>query len=125
MKVFTPQEANKTLPLVRSIVQDIVRCGQKLQQCRFQFPDSFDSNESYTRGTEELHQLLRELEELGCLYKDYNFSIGLVDFPAIIDSKEVFLCWRADEERVEYFHDISSNFSHRKLIPEEYLLEVE
>jgi hypothetical protein len=39
---------------------------------------------------------------------------GLVDFPAIIGGKEVFLCWEKDEDDVEYWHDIDSGFAGRE-----------
>ncbi|RPI70946.1 MAG: DUF2203 family protein, partial [Ignavibacteriales bacterium] len=47
--------------------------------------------------------------------------IGLVDFPSIINNKEVFLCWRSDEDEIKFYHDIDSGYSGRKPIPENYL----
>jgi len=69
----------------------------------------------------QLNGFMAELEEIGCYYKDWNFSIGLVDFPAIIDGQEVFLCWRSDEDNVIYYHEIEAGYAGRKLIPEKYI----
>jgi hypothetical protein len=38
---------------------------------------------------------------------------GLVDFPAIVGGREVFLCWEEGEEDVEYWHDLDSGFAGR------------
>jgi len=64
---------------------------------------------------------MSELEEIGCYFKDWNFSIGLVDFPSVINGEEVLLCWRSDEDDIKYFHRIEDGYSARQLIPEEYL----
>ena len=38
---------------------------------------------------------------------------GLVDFPAVIDGREVYLCWRLGEESVDHWHDLDSGFGGR------------
>jgi len=38
---------------------------------------------------------------------------GLVDFPAIMSGREVFLCWEQDEEDIEYWHDLDAGFAGR------------
>jgi len=70
---------------------------------------------------DEINGFISELEEIGCFYKDWNFTIGLVDFPAVIDNREVMLCWKSDEDDIKFYHDIDSGYSGRKPIPEEYL----
>ena len=47
-----------------------------------------------------------ELKEIGCQFKAYNFDIGLVDFPALINDEEVFLCWRSDEKSIRFYHEV-------------------
>lgn len=39
---------------------------------------------------------------------------GLIDFPAIIGGKEVFLCWEQDEEDIEFWHDLHSGYAGRE-----------
>jgi hypothetical protein len=39
---------------------------------------------------------------------------GLLDFPAVIGGKEVFLCWESDEDEVEFWHDLDSGYSCRE-----------
>jgi len=71
---------------------------------------------------EEINSFMAELEEIGCFYKNWNFTIGLVDFPAVIGNKEVMLCWRSVEDDIRFYHDLDAGYSGRKPIPEEYLL---
>ena len=39
---------------------------------------------------------------------------GLLDFPALINGREVFLCWEKDEDDIEYWHDIDAGFAGRE-----------
>lgn len=122
IKHFTPSEAKKTLPLVRKIVEDILREGRELKLLAEDLKGEIDDNPEAFEKINLIQSYMMELSDLGCFFKDWNFEIGLVDFPSIIDGKEVLLCWRSDEESVLYYHDYDSGYQGRKLIPEEYLL---
>jgi hypothetical protein len=113
-KYFTLSEANRMLPLIRSIVQDILLVASQMKQLIIDNPDHYSEINEFNHLKIELNKYLNELEELGCFYKDWNFTVGLVDFPAIIDGNEVFLCWRADEEQIQYYHLIDESYSSRK-----------
>jgi hypothetical protein len=108
-KLFTPAEAEKMLPLVRSIVRDILERGRALREA----PDGYQR----ARAARELRELTRELTRLGCDYKDWSFEHGLVDFPAEIDGQPVLLCWRSDEPRIAFYHEEDAGFAGRKPIP--------
>jgi hypothetical protein len=45
-----------------------------------------------------------------------NLDRGLVDFPAIVGGREVFLCWEDGEEDIEYWHGLDSGFAGRSPI---------
>ncbi|MCR4337070.1 MAG: DUF2203 domain-containing protein [Candidatus Omnitrophica bacterium] len=119
-KTFTPQEANLRLPLVRSIVNDILEKGKAYQVALEKDEDIQISHQALHRR-EKIQELIAELEALGCFYKDWNFEVGLVDFPSVIHGEEVFLCWRPDEPKVQWYHGIAEGYSGRKPIPEEML----
>ena len=68
-----------------------------------------------------LDELFEEIESLGCYYKDWNFTVGLVDFPAKINGRDVMFCWRSDEDRISFFHDEESGYAGRRPIPKELL----
>src|SRR3989338_4345379 len=103
-KFFTPEEANKRLPYVKRIVAEIVAKGKELRQIAEEYKGR-EVPEKFEILTFEIEALMKELEGLGCFYKDWNFEIGLVDFPALVDGKEVFLCWRSDEDQLKWYHD--------------------
>ena len=43
-----------------------------------------------------------------------DFDRGLIDFPAILAGREVFLCWEQDEEDIEFWHDLNSGYAGRE-----------
>src|SRR3954462_436644 len=52
------------------------------------------------RVAEHLKTALEKIHATGCLVKD--LDMGLLDFPAILDDQEVYLCWRLGEERIRF-----------------------
>ncbi len=120
-KYFTPKEAKKTLPLVKKIVRDILDSSFQVKTIAEQMGSEAQENPEVQKLLEDINYFMRELEEIGCYYKDWNFSIGLVDFPSIIDDEEVFLCWRSDEEDILFYHGINEGYAGRRRIPH-YLL---
>ncbi len=123
LKYFTPTEANRTLPLVRKIVKDILDYSQELKTITDTIGGNVDGNSIANNLISDIKGFMRELEEIGCSYKHWNFSVGLVDFPAMIDNEEVYLCWKSDEDSIQYYHGINEGFRGRKLIPEHYFYE--
>ena len=119
-KFFTPKEANKRLPLVKKIVNEILTKGQQLREF-LEKNEGEHSAETLLLG-EEIETLMKELENLGCFYKDWNFEIGLVDFPAIVEGEEVLLCWRSDEPEILWYHGIEDGYAGRRPLPAQWLL---
>ena len=39
---------------------------------------------------------------------------GLVDFPSLIDGREVYLCWLLDEPAVGHWHGVEAGFAGRR-----------
>ncbi len=120
-KYFTPEEAQSTLPLVKKIVQDILDTIREIRLLAEDLDGDIKDDPQIKKMVQDISGFMEELEEIGCFYKDWDFSMGLVDFPSVIDGEEVFLCWRSDEEDVKYYHSINEGYAGRKPIPEEYL----
>lgn len=116
--LFTPAEAERSLPLVRVIVRDILEVGVRLKSLKVDDPYQY---EEIVELRAQLQRLLEEVEKLGCFFKDWNFEIGNVDFPSEIKGKSVHLCWKSDEEHVLYYHKISDPLEKRRLIPADLL----
>lgn len=121
MKYFTPAEASATLPLVRRIVADILDAGQSLRQLAAQTGFQPDVSSEFQDLKNVILRCFDELEELGCSYRDWNFSVGLVDFPALFDGQEVLLCWKSDEPALMFYHAPDEGFAGRKPISERYM----
>ena|SRR3989344_8226320 len=121
LKLFTPKEANQTLPLVKRIVADILGTGDRIRALSAEIGKNAESDPQIIQWMDQLEELFEELELLGCSYKDWNFTVGLVDFPSVIGGQQVFLCWRSDEKELRYYHEIDAGFTGRKLIPKEEL----
>jgi hypothetical protein len=121
LKYFTAAEAKKTLPLVRKIVKDILDTSREMRLIADEVGSNVENDPRIQKLADDIEDFMQELEEIGCFFKDWNFSIGLIDFPSIIDGKEVFLCWRSDEDDIMYYHDMETGFAGRKLIPPEEL----
>jgi len=128
-KLFNVEEANKTLPLVRAIVTDIVRQFQTVDELRRRLSvlSGRDRRRSATDdpyAEERLHseaeleaeetklrEYVEELERLGVELKGPD---GLCDFPSMRDGRPVYLCWRLGEPEVLYWHDRQSGFAGRQ-----------
>jgi hypothetical protein len=61
---------------------------------------------------ETFNSALTQIIETGCVIKD--LDVGLLDFPAIIDHQDVYLCWKLGEDRIRFYHRQDEGFSGRK-----------
>ena len=66
----------------------------------------------YVKTLADIKGVLDEFQAREIFLKDA--GRGLIDFPAIIGGKEVFLCWEQDEETVEFWHDLETGFAGRE-----------
>jgi hypothetical protein len=60
----------------------------------------------------QLSRALGELEAVDIVLRDVDR--GLVDFPAIRDGEEVYLCWLIDEDEIAYWHEPDAGFAGRR-----------
>lgn len=119
---FTIKEANDLLPTLEPLVGEllerrarVVRLSetqQTLLSDRFNDvggPVLSDMTQEFMR----IETLVQEIVAHGCVLKDIN--VGLIDFLAEKDGREVFLCWRYGEPRIEYYHELHNGFQGRQL----------
>jgi len=125
-KYFTVDEANRTLPLVRRIVEDIVTAYRELTERVAEAsearhgpapqPGRAAELETDVRAlTQRINGYIAELDEIGALFKGPDD--GLVDFYAILDDRPVFLCWKLGEEQIEWWHELEAGYAGRQRLP--------
>lgn len=68
---------------------------------------------------QEIKDALAEVHAIGVQVKD--LDIGLLDFPCVVDDEIVLLCWKLDEDKIEYWHGLEEGFKGRKPIDERIL----
>jgi len=59
----------------------------------------------------EVRRLLVALEEAGIVLRD--IDRGLIDFPALREGREIYLCWELGEDEVAHWHELESGFGGR------------
>jgi hypothetical protein len=127
-KLFTLAEAERTLPLVRRIVQDLTAEYPVWRAAVAKFElltggarsdwgetgELLAARDTVTHHADRINRYLQELEGVGCVFK--GFEAGLVDFYSLRDDRPIFLCWRLGEDRIAYWHEIDSGFAGRQPI---------
>lgn len=127
MKVFRLEEANALLPVVRPLLEDLVRRRRDLaiklleaDTAQRMAGDAGGAQRAATQAkqAEEMHAevlgLIETIQKHGCVVKD--LDLGLVDFPALRGGQLVNLCWKMDEPSIAFWHGMDEGFSSRKSI---------
>ena len=122
-RYFTLSEANETLNLIRPLVDEIQAIRQKVLSSQ---PDIWSALEKSVgnggnrslslliEDFEQLDALVHSILELGVLIKDIN--TGLLDFPALREGREVYLCWQLGEGEIAFWHEVDSGYAGRQPI---------
>jgi len=105
---FTPAAADELVPEIQRIVAHImeIKKGTENLSDEAEMSDAMD----------HLQREIQKLEDLGCVLKDLN--TGLIDFPAVRLGVRVWLCWKSDERKVEFWHGLQEGFANRKPVNE-------
>lgn len=59
-----------------------------------------------------VNDLVRDIHERGCVVNGP--EAGLVDFPALLGSEIVFLCWKHGEQGIGHWHRIPDGYAGRR-----------
>lgn len=117
---YTVEQANAALPWVgerlERIRDAVATLEQPEQEAAFERLENTHGGGYPGRpGAAAVLALLgatTQLEALDIVLRDPRR--GLVDFPAIRDGAEVYLCWQLDEQRVEWWHEPDAGFAGRR-----------
>jgi hypothetical protein len=61
---------------------------------------------------DQMQAAVLQIDDWGIQLRD--IETGLVDFPALVSGRPVWLCWRVDESAVGWWHDMSEGFDSRR-----------
>lgn len=126
-KLFTIEQANAMLPLVRAITTDLASLGRDVMDRRQRLAlvgsrnlkpgDPYADELAHMqteleRDQQKLLDYVAELRELGVEPK--GAIEGLVDFPSEQDGRLVYLCWRLEEPEILFWHDLEAGFAGRQ-----------
>jgi hypothetical protein len=64
------------------------------------------------QSAESVNQLAEQIHDMGCELK--GIEEGLIDFPTEMDGREVYLCWKFGEERIDWWHELDTGFAGRQ-----------
>ncbi|MBI3327009.1 MAG: DUF2203 domain-containing protein [Nitrospinae bacterium] len=121
-RYFTVEEANRLIPEVTAIVEELRR-GQQRLLARRKTAEALahkargnggggDASTYLGEHAQTFNRGLAQLEAMGVVLKDV--ERGLLDFPHWREGREVYLCWKLGERRIEYWHDIDAGYAGRQ-----------
>lgn len=125
---FTVAEAESAIPWMQSAVESMRDASAHAQEAQSQLSalmDSIQSNGRESHGEEweaqqaaieesakTVRAVLDEFSDRGIILRDV--QRGLVDFPAMREDREVYLCWLYGETSIEYWHEVDTGFDGRQ-----------
>jgi hypothetical protein len=135
-RYFTLEQAERALPAVEGAIREAIYLKSEYQTADTELReitrkimasggmvvDRDKVGSLRTRrddAAERLKQAFELIQEHGCLVKD--LDIGLLDFPTLYRGREVYLCWRLGETRIEFWHGVEEGFRGRKPIDKDFL----
>jgi hypothetical protein len=117
---YSVAEANAVLPRVKPVLRKLRDAKDLLtdNEAHDVLSEAAPTNGGGGPGRQvgqaflELRRLLGTLQEADIVVRD--IDRGLIDFPAIRNGEEVYLCWELGEDAVQYWHDLESGYRGRQ-----------
>jgi hypothetical protein len=117
---YTVEQANAALEWVSERLERLRAARLQLsdEEARTALGEAAPSNGGGQPGRvvseafQQLQRTLGELQAMEVVLRD--LERGLVDFPALRDGREVYLCWEAGESEIEFWHDVYAGYGGRR-----------
>ena len=117
---FTREEANALLPQLTTLLTQLRDSKDELTDTEAHevLSDAAPTNGGGEEGRQvgvaflEVRRLLETVEQAGIVLRD--IDSGLIDFPALIDGREVYLCWELGEDEVGHWHELEGGYGGRE-----------
>jgi hypothetical protein len=119
-KHYTREEARALLPQIREWLKHLTQVRKWLEDCDAKVQALLKEGadvggepaSNWVKLVAEFQKLMAEFREREIQIKD--LDRGLIDFPAIIGGREVFLCWEQDEDDIEFWHELDTGYAGRE-----------
>jgi len=132
-RIFTLEEAERTLPLLRRILTDLRTEYRTWQEALGDYEllsggvrandeeteELTAARRAVTQSADRITEYLEEIEAIGCLFK--GFDAGLVDFYTLREDRLVFLCWQVDEMHITHWHEVDAGYAGRQPVDSTFL----
>ncbi len=123
-KHYTREEVRALLPRVRGWLQRLSELREQLGKQDKKLEKLLEPGrdlggpivDNWARTLAQIKSVLYEFLQREIQIKD--LSRGLLDFPALMDDKEVFLCWERGEADVEFWHELDAGYAGRQRLDE-------
>ena len=117
---YSVAQANAAIDWVRERIDRMREAREQLgdEDARAALSEAAPGNGGGEPGTVvseafiELRDALLELQGVDVVLRD--LDRGLVDFPAVRDGREVYLCLEDGEDEIGYWHDLEAGFGGRE-----------
>jgi hypothetical protein len=122
-KYYTPKEANEALTIVRPMLAELMKLGERIRAHQPEYWSVVQKsagnggNPALSKllpDFDRLDELLHKIQDMGIEVKD--LGIVLIDFVALHEGREVYLCWKYGEDRIQFWHEIEDGYSGRRII---------
>lgn len=117
---YSLEEASALLPLVAKLLAQMRAARDRLgdAEARAALDEAGQSNgggepgKVVSEGFLELRESMLELRDREIVLRD--LDRGLIDFPALRDGREVYLCWEEGEPEIGFWHEPDAGFGGRR-----------
>ena len=117
---YSPEEANAALPRVGELLRILRAASERLgdREAREALGEAAPGNGGGEPGRTvseafiELREAMAELQEREIVLRD--LGRGLVDFPALREGEEIYLCWEEGEPEIAFWHEPEAGFAGRR-----------
>lgn len=117
---YTLEEASALLPRVADLIERMRSARDRLgdREARKALAEAGTTNgggkpgRTVSEGFLELRESMVELRQLEVVLRD--LDRGLVDFPALREGREVYLCWQEGEDEIGFWHEPDAGFAGRR-----------
>lgn len=127
-RVFTLSEARGLMPRLRKLLTRVLKEREALLDMRVEIDLAREKADAGGGGSPmgpaylahliAFSEAIQEIEYMGVHVKD--LRTGLVDFPYDRDGRIVYLCWRPDEDEINWWHETDAGFAGRQPLTDEF-----